>query len=156
MTLFIDVVSKFKVLFYSASLTAKALSDHFIVFDNLVFAIHSRHVGVLRADNGSDFRSRLMRDVCQARGIQQQYAVPYKHGQAGFVEVSWRNLNSSVLAIREMANLPKRLHFRICDSQIFLENRMPGVDGMTLPFIRPPPFVPLQNSTYTPMYPEFA
>ena len=87
----VDYFSKFVILWPTTSLSGADLA---IGFNNHVICQHGSCVQI-RSDNGSDYTSRLFRDLCSIWNIKQKFASAFRPQSTGLVE----RKNRSILAI---------------------------------------------------------
>lgn len=90
----IDVYSRYVSLIPIRDISAKTISENLIVRWISYFGIPK----VLHSDNGTQFRSTIMRELCQRLGVKQSFSAPYYHQGNGLVERIFRTAKDKLYA----------------------------------------------------------
>ena len=97
-------------IFERNSLTGEGSADCLVTVDNMARR-SSDGVVNLRTDEGSDWKSSVVAEVCADRGIHHQYALVDAHGQIGKVERTFRFYNENADAMLRASGAPIKFKF---------------------------------------------
>ena len=157
---FIDDHSRYTVVYKNATLTMRETLQNIEEYDKQLFNRTGKHIGVFRADNGSEFDNHEVRAYCRANGIRMQFCIPYKHGQNGVAERFFRTITEAGVTQLSQSGLPARFLFDACVHFNYVRNITPaaGADvspherfyGVRPPMIRLLPFGCQINPTIPP------
>jgi transposase InsO family protein len=82
------------------------------------------------SDNGSEFKSRVMKDFCAKQGIQHLFTVPQSSLQNGSVERSHRVDTEAAICLLNESKLPKRIRTYAMMFSCYTRNRALSKSGM--------------------------
>ena len=129
---FIDVYSRFSVVYYLKNKSSSSVLDSLIIFERDLGRPFGRRVQYLRSDQGNEYTNRNFREYCKRTGVIQQFTAPYTPQQDGISEDS--NGHDKVFLTEE--GLPKRLWVELASMAVFLKNRIPrnALGGCDIPY----------------------
>ena len=122
-TMFIEALTSGAFIFERYSLTGEVSAEYVAIMDNMSRKT-SNGIGNLRTDEGTDWKSSAVAEVCQDRGIHHQYALVDAHGQIGQVESRFRFYVECADAMLRQSGAPLKFKFRAIKFVNYIQNHV--------------------------------
>ena len=130
--------------------------DKFKEFKTLIENQTSRHICILRSDNGGEYESNEFDDFCREAGIKKGLTVPYNSQQNGVVERKNRTICEVAKAMITDLDLLLSLWAEAIGTAVYIQNKSPhAILGEKTPeevFTRKKPAIDHTRIFGTPMY----
>lgn len=97
--------------------------EKFKEFENLVFNKFGTRIKTVRADNGTEFCNKAMKDYFSRRGITLETSAPYTHEQNGRSEREMRTIVECARTMLLAKNMPTRLWAEAVNTAVYILNR---------------------------------
>jgi hypothetical protein len=121
--LFIDDYSRKTWIYF---LIAKdEVFNKFQEFKALVENLYERKIKVLRYDNGGEYTSKELKDVCQEAGIKRELTTTYNPQQNEVAERKNRSIIKAAKAMIHDQGLPMHLWAEASSTVVYMQNRSP-------------------------------
>ena len=90
----------------------------------------------IRADSALEYTSGTFKQLCDSKGIAQEFSAPYNQWQNGVAERSWRTLGDKTRAMMNASGLPAPFWGHALQHATYLVNISPptAVSGYSCPF----------------------
>ena len=129
---FIDDASRFSFVTFLHN--KSDFLDAFVKYRNLVENHHTSKIKKIICDNGGEYTSRRLRDLCDESGIVLQYVPPYTPELNGVAESLNRVLLVKARALMAQANLPPEFWPYAVRTANYLRNLSPTEKLDTTPY----------------------
>lgn len=103
--------------------------DRFKIFDQMIRNKFNKSIKVLRSDNGTEFRNKLMNTYLESKGITRETTAPYTPEQNGKAERDNRTIIESARTMLRAKDLPKNLWAEAVNTAVYLLNRTGSSNG---------------------------
>ncbi|GJY61774.1 retrovirus-related pol polyprotein from transposon TNT 1-94 [Tanacetum coccineum] len=119
---FTDDYSRFTWVFFLASKdeTSEILKNFIKEIENLV----DKKVKILRSDNGTYFKNKVMDDFCKEKGIRREYSVARTPQQNGVAEKRNRTLIEAARTMLANSKLPTTFWAEAVSTACYVQNRV--------------------------------
>ncbi|GJY66925.1 putative ribonuclease H-like domain-containing protein [Tanacetum coccineum] len=116
-----DDYSKFTWVFFLASKdeTSSILKNFITEIENLV----DKKVTIIRCDNGTEFKNRVMSEFCEQKGIKREFSVARTPQQNGVAERRNRTLIKAVRTMLADSKLPTTFWAEVVNTACHVQNR---------------------------------
>jgi hypothetical protein len=94
-------------------------------FKDHVENLTRRKIKVLRSNNGGEYTSKDLNNLCIKAWIEREYIVPYKPWKNGVVERKKRTIIEETKVMIHDQSLPMNLWEEACMTTIYVQNRSP-------------------------------
>ncbi|GKB69518.1 putative ribonuclease H-like domain-containing protein [Tanacetum coccineum] len=117
-----DDYSRFTWVFFLATTdeTSGILKSFITEIENLV----DKKVKVIRCDNGTEFKNRVMSDFCEKKGIKREYSVARTPQQNGVAERRNRTLIEAARTMLADSKLPTTFWAEAVNTACYVQNRV--------------------------------
>ena len=117
-----DDYSRFTWVFFLSTKdeTSSILKTFITEIENLV----SKRVKVIRCDNGTEFKNRVMDDFCKERGIRREFSVARTPQQNGVAERKNRTLIEAARTMLADSKLPITFWAEAVNTACYVQNRV--------------------------------
>ncbi|GJS52784.1 putative ribonuclease H-like domain-containing protein [Tanacetum coccineum] len=119
-----DDYSRFTWVFFLASKdeTSGILKSFITEIENLV----DKKVKIIRCDNGTEFKNRVMSDFCKKKGIKREFSVARTPQQNGVAERRNRTLIEAARTMLADSKLPTTFWDKAVNTLCYVQNRFDG------------------------------
>ena len=132
--LYVDDFSRYRKVYLikRKSDAASTLQQYITEFP----AKRQERIGRIRADSALEYTSGTFKELCDAKGITQEFSAPYSQWQNGVAERSWRTLGDKTRAMMIASGLPASFWGHALIHATYLVNISPttAVSGYSCPF----------------------
>ncbi|GJY48069.1 retrovirus-related pol polyprotein from transposon TNT 1-94 [Tanacetum coccineum] len=117
-----DDYSKFTWVFFLASKdeTGEILKNFIKEIENLV----DKKVKIIKSNNGTEFKNKVMDDFCREKGIKREYNVAKTRQQNGVVERRNRTLIEATRTMLTDSKLPTTFWAKAVSTACYVQNRV--------------------------------
>ncbi|GJY31270.1 putative ribonuclease H-like domain-containing protein [Tanacetum coccineum] len=117
-----DDYSRFTWVFFLTSKdeTSEILKNFIKVIENLV----DKKVKIIRSDNGTEFKNKVMDDFCREKGIKREYSVARTPQQNGVAERRNRTLIEAARTMLVDSKLPTTFWAEVVSTACYVQNRV--------------------------------
>ncbi|GJU30707.1 putative ribonuclease H-like domain-containing protein [Tanacetum coccineum] len=117
-----DDYSRFTWVFFLASKdeTSEILKNFIKEIENLV----DKKVKIIRSDNGTEFKNKVMDDFCREKGIKREYSVARTPQQNGMAERRNRTLIEAARTMLADSKLPTTFWAEAVSTACYVQNRV--------------------------------
>ncbi|GJQ90636.1 putative ribonuclease H-like domain-containing protein [Tanacetum coccineum] len=117
-----DDYSRFTWVFFLASKdeTSEILKNFIKEIENLV----DKKVKIIRSDNGTEFKNKVMDDFCREKGIKREYSVARTPQQNGVAERRNRTLIEAARTMLADSKLPTTFWAEAVSTACYVQNRV--------------------------------
>ncbi|GJW15376.1 putative ribonuclease H-like domain-containing protein [Tanacetum coccineum] len=117
-----DDYSRFTWVFFLASKdeTSGILKNFITEIENLV----DKKVKIIRCDNGTEFKNRVMNEFCEQKGIKREYSVARTPQQNGVAERRNRTLIEAARTMLADSKLPTTFWAEAVNTACYVQNRV--------------------------------
>ncbi|GJR06100.1 ribonuclease H-like domain-containing protein [Tanacetum coccineum] len=117
-----DDYSRFTWVFFLASKdeTSGILKSFITEIENLV----DKKVKIIRCDNGTEFKNRVMSDFCEKKGIKREFSVARTPQQNGVAERRNRTLIEAARTMLADSKLPTTFWAKAVNTACYVQNRV--------------------------------
>ncbi|GJT80378.1 ribonuclease H-like domain-containing protein [Tanacetum coccineum] len=117
-----DDYSRFSWVFFLATKdeTSDILKNFIKEVENLV----DKKVKIIRSDNGTEFKNKVMDDFCRGKGIKREYSVARTPQQNGVAERKNRTLIEAARTILADSKLPTTFWAEAVSTACYVQNRV--------------------------------
>ncbi|GJZ34650.1 putative ribonuclease H-like domain-containing protein [Tanacetum coccineum] len=117
-----DDYSRFTWVFFLASKdeTSGILKNFIIEIENLI----DKKVKIIRCDNGTEFKNRVMNEFCERKGIKREYSVARTPQQNGVAERRNRTLIEATRTMLADSKLPTTFWAEAVNIARYMQNRV--------------------------------
>ncbi|GKA18697.1 putative ribonuclease H-like domain-containing protein, partial [Tanacetum coccineum] len=117
-----DDYSRFTWVFFLTTKdeTSKILKNFIIQIENLV----DQKVKIIRCDNGTEFKNKVMDDFCKEKGIKREYSIARTPQQNGVVERRNRTLIEAARTMLADSKLPTTFWAKAVSTACYVQNRV--------------------------------
>ncbi|GJY03658.1 putative ribonuclease H-like domain-containing protein [Tanacetum coccineum] len=117
-----DDYSKFTWVFFLATKdeTSEILKNFIKEIENLV----DKKVKIIRCDNGTEFKNKVMDDFCREKGIRREYSVARTPQQNGVAERRNRTLIEAARTMLADSKLPTTFWAEAVSTACYVQNRV--------------------------------
>ncbi|GJS55558.1 putative ribonuclease H-like domain-containing protein [Tanacetum coccineum] len=117
-----DDYSRFTWVFFLASKdeTSGILKSFITEIENLV----DKKVKIIRCDNGTEFKNRVMSEFCEKKGIKKEFSVARTPQQNGVVERRNRTLIEAARTMLADSKLPTTFWAKAVNTACYVQNRV--------------------------------
>ena len=122
-TLFIEDSKKVGFIFERSTLTGEDTAEYLATIDNLARK-SGDGIENLRTDEGSDWKSHAVAEVCRDRGIRAQHALVDAHGQIGTVESRLRLYHECANSMLRACGAPIKFKFMAIKFINYIQNNV--------------------------------
>jgi len=106
----------------------------FCEFKALVEKEMGKQVKALRSDNGGEYISNELKNLCSKEGIRRELIAPHNPQQNGITERNNRTIVGEAPAVLHGQGLPMHLWVEACNTMVYVKNCCPHrVLGMSTP-----------------------
>ncbi|GJX72742.1 putative ribonuclease H-like domain-containing protein [Tanacetum coccineum] len=118
----IDDYSRFTWVFFLATKdeTSGILKRFITEIENLV----DKKVKIIRCDNGTEFKNRVMSDFCERKGIKREFSVARTPQQNGVAERRNRKLIEAAIIMLADSKLPTTFWAEVVNTACYVQNRV--------------------------------
>ncbi|GKA40786.1 putative ribonuclease H-like domain-containing protein [Tanacetum coccineum] len=117
-----DDFSRFSWVFFLATKdeTSKILKTFITSIENLI----DLKVKVIRCDNGTEFKNRVMNQFCEMKGIKREFSVARTPQQNGVAERKNRTLIEAARTMLADSKLPTTFWAEVVNTTCYVQNRV--------------------------------
>ncbi|GJV90394.1 putative ribonuclease H-like domain-containing protein [Tanacetum coccineum] len=117
-----DDYSRFTWVFFLASKdeTSGIIKSFITQIENLV----DKKVKIIRCDNGTEFKNKVMSEFCKKKGIKREFSVPKTPQQNGVVERRNRTLIEAARTMLANSKLPTTFLAKAVNTACYVQNRV--------------------------------
>ncbi|GJR13982.1 putative ribonuclease H-like domain-containing protein [Tanacetum coccineum] len=117
-----DDYSRFTWVFFLTTKdeTSEILKNFIKVIENLV----DKKVKIIRSDNGTEFKNKVMDDFCREKGIKREYSVARTPQQNGVAERRNRTLIEAARTMLADSKLPTTFWAEAVSTACYVQNRV--------------------------------
>ncbi|GJX83076.1 putative ribonuclease H-like domain-containing protein [Tanacetum coccineum] len=117
-----DDYSRFTWVFFLASKdeTSSILKSFITEIENLV----DKKVKIIRCDNGTEFKNRVMNEFCEKKGIKREFSVARTPQQNGVAERRNRTLIEAARTMLADSKLPTTFWAKAVNTACYVQNRV--------------------------------
>ncbi|GKD10206.1 putative ribonuclease H-like domain-containing protein [Tanacetum coccineum] len=117
-----DDYSKFSCVFFLATKdeTSEILKTFITSIENLI----DLKVKVIRCDNGTEFKNKVMNQFCEMKGIKREFSVARTPQQNGVAERKNRTLIEAARTMLTDSKLPKTFWAEAVNTACYVQNRV--------------------------------
>ncbi|GKE72407.1 putative ribonuclease H-like domain-containing protein, partial [Tanacetum coccineum] len=117
-----DDYSRFTWVFFLASKdeTSDILKSFITQIENLV----DKKVKIIRCDNGTEFKNRVMSEFCEKKGIKREFSVARTPQQNGVAERRNRTLIEAARTMLADSKLPTTCWAKVVSTACYVHNRV--------------------------------
>ncbi|GKB58195.1 retrovirus-related pol polyprotein from transposon TNT 1-94 [Tanacetum coccineum] len=118
----IDDISRFSWVFFLATKdeTSEILKTFITSIENLI----DLRVKVIRCDNGTEFKNRVMNQFCEMKGIKREFSVARTPQQNGVAERKNRTLIEAARTMLADSKLPTTFWAEAVNTACYVQNRV--------------------------------
>ncbi|GKA10881.1 putative ribonuclease H-like domain-containing protein [Tanacetum coccineum] len=122
-----DDYSRFTWVFFLTTKdeTSEILKNFIKEIENLV----DKKVKIIRSDNGTEFKNKVMDDFCREKGIKREYSVARTPQQNGVAERRNRTLIEAARTMLANSKLPTTFWAEAVSTTCYVQNRVLNVDN---------------------------
>ncbi|GJR71560.1 putative ribonuclease H-like domain-containing protein [Tanacetum coccineum] len=119
---FTDDYSRFIWVFFLASKdeTSGILKSFIPQIENLV----DKKVKIIRCDNGTEFKNRVMREFCEKKGIKKEFSIARTPQQNGVAERRNKTLIEAARTMLADSKLPTTFWAEVVNTACYVQNRV--------------------------------